>query len=424
MKNFTKGLLGFLNEAKTSYHAVDYIRRELKKIGFTELYENEDWTLTKGKGYFTVRNGSSVIAFVDNGTPFMVAAAHSDSPVFRVKATELGAAYAKLSTERYGGMINYTWLDRPLTVAGRVVVKKGASLVPTLADIGDMAVVIPSLAIHLDRAVNDGKKFNPAKDLLPLTSLEGKCVLDVVAEKLGVEKSDIVSHELFLVPDDGARTVGLSNELVLSPRIDDLASVYAALVGFLDAKNSGVSSPVLAVFDNEEVGSQTKQGAASDMLHDVLVRISGSDSEYMIRVSESFMASVDNAHAMHPNYPEMSDKGNAPVLGGGVVIKHNANQRYATDAVSSAIFGEICRSAGVDTQSYFNRADLPGGSTLGSISNTKVALSTVDIGVAQLAMHSAVETAAAKDVYAMSLALGELFSVGIRCSEGCFKFVK
>ena len=424
MKKFTEGLLNFLNEAKTSYHAVDAIKRELKSRGFTELYENEDWSVENGKGYFTVRNGSSIIAFVDNGKPFMISAAHSDSPVFRVKATEIGSAYAKLTTERYGGMINYTWLDRPLTVAGRVVVKKNGALVPTLADIGDAAVVIPSLAIHLDRNVNDGKKFNPAKDLLPLTSLSGKCVIDTVAERLGVKRDDIVSHELFLVPADNARTVGLSDELVLAPRIDDLASVYASMVGFLDNENGGASSPVLAVFDNEEVGSSTKQGAASPMLHDVLLRICGSEVEYIKRMPESFMASVDNAHAIHPNYPEMSDKGNAPVLGNGVVIKNNANQRYATDAVSAAIFGEICLMAGVNTQSYFNRADLPGGSTLGSISNTKVALSTVDIGVPQLAMHSAVETAAVSDVFDMAKALLKLFSVGLKRTEDGYVFVK
>jgi len=423
MKSFTEGLLDFLTEAKTSYHAVGIIRRTLLEEGFTELYENEDWSLECGKGYFTVRNGSSVIAFVNNGKPFMIAAAHSDSPAFLVKGAEKVGAYVKLPVERYGGMINYTWLDRPLTVAGRAVILENGALRTATVDIGDLTVVIPSLAIHLDRSANDGKTFNPAKDLIPLASLEGKDVFDIIAEKENISRDSIVSTDLYLVSADKARLTGLSNELVLSSRIDDLASVYAALSAFVSAK-SGVSSPVLAVFDNEEVGSSTKQGAASDLLRDVLVRASGSEAEYLKRLPESFMASVDNAHACHPNYPEMSDKGNAPVLGGGVVIKRNANQRYATDAVSEAVFKQICSAAGVKTQSYFNRADLPGGSTLGSISNTKVALSTVDIGIPQLAMHSAAETAAVSDVSDMERALLEMYSVGVKKEADSLKLIR
>lgn len=407
-----KNLIDFLNSSKTAYHAVANISSKLDEEGFVRLYENEDWNLAVGGKYYVVRAGSSVIAFVNNGGGFMVAAAHSDSPAFRVKEDSTLGAYVKLDTERYGGGINYTWLDRPLTVAGRVTVRTDSGVETRLADVGGKIVVIPSLAIHMNRTVNESCKFNPAKDLLPLASLSGKTggLLDEAAKSAGVSVKDIVSHELYLVNAEKPLMFGLDGEMLLSPRIDDLSSVYAMLSAFCDSQNKNDSTPVFAVFDNEEVGSETRQGAASTFLFDTLKRISDGETDYLKRLTSSFMVSVDNAHALHPNYPEMSDKLNAPTLGGGVVIKYNANKKYATDTVSDAVFREIASRAGIKVQSYFNRADLPGGSTLGSIADTKVSIPTVDIGIPQLAMHSSNECLALCDVYEMKNALIAYFS--------------
>ncbi len=410
MKN---SLFEFLESSKTAYHAVDNIISRLSNEGYIRLYESEKWELSEGGKYFTVRDGSSVIAFRYNKGGFMIAASHSDSPSFRIKGDAMCGAYVKLETERYGGMINYTWLDRPLTASGRVAVKTKEGIEMRLCNIGDRKLVIPSVAIHLNRSVNDGYKFNPASDLLPLASItDENSFFNIIAKSANIEQSDIISHEIFLVAADKPLCAGLSDELVLSPRLDDLACVYASMEAFLSATGSE-AVPVLAVFDNEEVGSDTKQGAASTFLFDVLTRISEGREDYLTRIASSFMVSADNAHALHPNHPELSDKSNAPVLGGGIVIKYNANQKYATDAASDGIFRRICERASVKVQTYFNRADMPGGSTLGSISDTKVSVPTVDIGIPQLAMHSANETAAFSDIFEMVKALNALYSSSI-----------
>ena len=414
MSNFGKNLQNFMENAKTAYHAVADITAKLDSEGFTRLYENDEWELTPGGKYYVVRAGSSVIAFVNNGGGFMIGAAHSDSPAFRVKGDSTFGVCVKLDTEKYGGMINYTWLDRPLTVAGRVTVRTEGGVESRLADIGGDIVVIPSLAIHMNRTVNESCKLNPAKELFPLASLSGKGgeLMEKVAASVGVSTVDIVSHELYLVSAEKPTAFGFNSEMLLSPRLDDLSSVYAMLEAFCEANSTG-ATPVLAVFDNEEVGSETRQGAASTLLFDTLKRVCGSECEYLRRVSSSFMVSADNAHAIHPNYPEMSDKANAPTLGGGIAIKYNANKRYATDTVSDAVFREICATVGVKPQSYFNRADLPGGSTLGSIADTKVSVPTVDIGIPQLAMHSANECIAIADALEMKKALAAYFSTSL-----------
>ena len=363
---------------------------------------------TDGGKYFVIRDGSSIVAFRNMGGGFNICASHSDSPAFRVKGVKGGVPYARFDVEKYGGGIFYSWLDRPLAVAGRAVVREGTSLVSRTLDLG-IRTLIPSLAIHLNRTVNDGAKLNAAQDMLPLVGLGAYDLDAAVAGVLGTAKENVVSHELLLVSAEPSVTVGASDELILAPRLDDLASVYASLEGFLAAKDTD-ATPVLAVFDNEEVGSDTKQGAASTLLHNTLKRISGSDEALYARLATSFMISADNAHARHPNHPELADAENAPVLGGGVVIKCNANQRYTTDAVSEAVFGSICASAGVRTMKYYNRADQLGGSTLGSIADTKVSVHTVDIGIPQLAMHSASESCAVADVSAMAAALTEFYS--------------
>lgn len=408
----------FIDSSKTAFHAVENIKALLISRGFEEIRENDAKPLAPLGKYFVTRNGSSLIAFKNRPGAFVICASHSDSPTFKVKSDERGAAYVRLSTEKYGGMIHYTWLDRPLGIAGRVVVKTERGIKTVLADL-ESSVIIPSVAIHLNRSVNESCNLNPARDLIPLAGLKGAPSLtELVALSCGCEKEDVLSHDLFLYPKAAAEVIGFSDELICAPRIDNLASAYLSALAFAD-DNSAENTPVLAVFDNEEVGSSTKQGAASAFLADTLLRIANYDrGELVRRLCDGFMASIDNAHALHPNHPELYDASNAPLLGSGVVIKHNANQRYTTDAVSEAIFKRVCARAGVKTSSYYNRPDIPGGSTLGSISNTVVPINTVDIGLPQLAMHSSYETAAVSDLYDMKIALSALYATSLSSENG------
>lgn len=409
--SLNRELFNFINTSPCAFYTVKSVKDILNKNGYTELYEGERWELREGGKYFAIRNGTSLIAFRYNSSArsFMICASHSDSPAFRVKLSlEKGGKYAVCDTEKYGGMIYYSWLDRPLSLAGRVLARTDGGIESRLVNIDKDLFVIPSVAIHLNRNVNSSLELNPARDLLPLASLaDGKgSLLNLISESAGVKTDSIISHDLFLYVREAGREFGVNGEFIISPRLDDLECVFASLKGFLDASDTK-NIPVLAVFDNEEVGSETKQGAASTFLYDTLSRIK---EDYLLSLSESFMVSCDNAHALHPNRPELSDAENAPLLNGGIVIKYNANQRYTTDGVSDAIFSEICKNCGAKTQRYYNRADIVGGSTLGSIATTRVSLNTIDIGLAQLAMHSAVETAGARDVSEMVKALTEFYS--------------
>ena len=407
-------LFEFIKNSPSAFHTVDTVKRELVENGYTELYESEAWELSEGGKYFVTRNGTSLIAFVNRSNGgFMISASHSDSPAFRLKINnEKSGALSRLDVEKYGGMIYYTWLDRPLSLAGRVVVKTENGIEARLLNLDRDIAVIPSVAIHYNRTVNDGYKFNPAVDLLPLVASGEKKgeLISEIAKEISVKPEDILSHDLFLYNRDAGRVIGLDGEYILSPRLDDLECVFASLKAFLSAKDSD-STPVLAIFDNEEVGSETKQGAASTFLYDTLTKVSGEN--YTSRLAKSMMISADNAHARHPNHPELSDAENAPEMNGGVVIKWNANQRYTTDAVSAALFMRICERCGAKTQNYYNRADMLGGSTLGAIADTKVSVPTVDIGLAQLAMHSANETAGAQDLEVLICAMTEFFSASI-----------
>lgn len=410
MKDFS-GLFEFIKKSPTAYHTVDSIKAELLSSGYTELFDGREWELSDGGKYFVVRNGSSVIAFryKDSANGFMICASHSDFPSFRVKNVDGdNRDYTRLTVEKYGGMICYSWLDRPLSIAGRAVVRTENGIKTELFDINSDAAVIPSLAIHMNKGVNDGYKFNPAVDLTALvgSSDSADSLLGEIAKCVGTVPENILSTDSFLYNRDEGRVTGFLGEYISAPRLDDLECVYASLKAFLSAEDAD-SIPVLAVFDNEEVGSETKQGAASTFLSDVLSSVAG--DKYKSMLTDSFMVSADNAHAIHPNHPELSDKKNAPKINGGVVIKWNANQRYATDAVSDAIFREIVAKCNAKTQTYYNRADMPGGSTLGSISTTKVSVPTVDIGLPQLAMHSAYETAGADDLFELINALRAFF---------------
>ena len=414
-------LFRFLDESPTCYHAAANAKAALTAAGAVELRESEQWKLEKGTLYVVERGDSALVAFRVPEGPFhgfLMAAAHSDSPTFKVRETAEAASAGntlRLSVEPYGGGVWRGWLDRPLSVAGRVVIRQGDRLVSRLVNIDRDLLVIPGVAIHMDRSVNKGAELNPAVDLLPLLGCgkEPGAFRKLIAEAAGVREEHLLSTELFLYPRTKAVQTGLNGEFIVSPRLDDLQCVFGCLEGFLAAKPGG-SLPVLAVFNNEEVGSNTRQGADSTFLTDVLERIAhgcGLDSEaWKAAVANSFMVSADNAHAIHPAHPEYADKGECPVLGGGIVIKYNANQRYTTDAVSGAVFQAICQEAGVPVQRYSNRADLPGGSTLGNISTAHLSVPTVDIGLPQLAMHSVCETAGAADTDYLVKAMTAYFS--------------
>ena len=400
-------LFDFLSKSPNAYFAVDNMAKELKAAGFTRLYEKDAWKLKPGK-YFVTRDDSSLIAFIipkKDFAGFHIVASHSDSPSFKIKPNpevKVGDAYVKLNVEKYGGMIVSTWFDRPLSAAGRVVVDTTNGPVTKLVNIDRDLFVIPSLAIHMDRTANEGHKYEVQKELLPLFASGKKenSLLKLVCKELGIKEKDVLDTDLFLYNRQAPVTFGAENEFIASPRLDDLQCVYGSLQGILTAKPKDYIA-MHAVFNNEEVGSETKQGAASSFLSDVIDRIcekfAVSKEERIMKMSQSFMISADNAHALHPNYGEKTDPTNKPVLNGGIVIKYNANQKYTTDAVSSGIFRKLCKKAKAQVQEYVNPSDIPGGSTLGSIATARVSMNTVDIGLPQLAMHSSYETAGSKD---------------------------
>lgn len=403
-------LFDFINASTDAYNAVATLSQLLDSNGFVRILEGDSTKLEEGGKYYVLRNGSSLIAFVYSAkaSGFNIVASHSDSPSFRVKVSEVNTgAYARVEVEKYGGMILYSWFDRPLSVSGRLTVRNDKGFEVRTVKVDKDLLVIPSLAIHLSRDVNSSFAPNPANDLLPLLGNSGASLMESVAEAAGVCAEDILSHDLFLYNRAPMTSTGASGEFIVGPRLDDLECVFASAEGFLCAQ-SCASIPVLAVFDNEEVGSETKQGAASTFLRSTLERIAGDRYEQMLR--SSFMISADNAHAKHPAHPELSDPSNAPLLNGGVVVKFNANQRYTTDGVSYAVLKLVAERAGIKLQTYCNRADLPGGSTLGSIADTCVSIKTVDIGLPQLAMHSSVETAGAKDYLDMVKLLSAFYS--------------
>lgn len=418
----TRRLLDFLDASPSCYHAVDNLARRLEAEGYERLREAEPWTLCAGGKYYVVRGDSSLAAFrVPGGVPagFMLAAAHSDSPTYKVReeAEVLSAGNCvRLAVEPYGGMIARSWLDRPLSVAGRLVVRREGGIATQLVNVDRDLLVIPSVAIHLDREVNQGTALKANTDLLPLLgcgTARGR-FRALLAEAAGVPEEDILSTELFLYPRVAAVLLGAEGEFVASPRLDDLQCVFGCLEGFLAAKEGG-SVPVLCVFNNEEVGSGTRQGADSTFLTDVLERISTAlGRDWRLMAVNSFLVSADNAHAVHPAHPELSDGAERPVLNGGVVLKYNAGQKYTTDAVSGAVFREVCRAVDVPVQRYSNRADLPGGSTLGNISSAHLSIPSVDIGLPQLAMHAAYEVAGSRDTALLVRAMAEYFSRSFR----------
>lgn len=418
----TEALLRFIENSPTAFHAVETVAERLVAEGFTCLREGDAWDLIPGEGYFVTRNQSSVIAFrLPENAPehFLIAASHTDSPMFKLKSRSERVAcehYIRLNTEVYGGTILSSWLDRPLTLAGRVILSKNGVFSAKTVKIDRDLLLIPNVAIHLNRSVNAGYTFNPAVDMLPLFAekKEGKdALLNLLAEELSCAVEEIAGMDLYVVCRTPGTVWGAGYEFFSSPRIDNLMCAFGTLEGFCHTKNPNAVTVYYAA-DNEETGSSTKQGAASVFLSDVLDRICesiGADKRCLL--ASSMMVSADNGHAKHPNHPELSDAENSPRLNGGVVIKFNAAQKYATEGVSCAIFSEICRRADVPIQYYANRSDMPGGSTLGSISNTQVPLLTVDIGMAQLAMHSCYETAGARDTDYLIHAMDAFYSASL-----------
>ena len=405
MSTAINALINFIEKSPTAFHAVASCAEMLDSQGYSRLFEGDEWNLEAGKGYYITRNQSSVIAFrVPKGKPrnFMVAASHTDSPMFKVKSESLSSAfekYAKLNVEPYGGTIFSTWLDRPLSLAGRVVVSSGEKIEAKLINFDRDLLVIPNVAIHLKRDINSGCAYNPAIDLMPLLSQDAKNdFVAFLANEVGCQKEEVLGYDLYVYNRTPATCIGMNNEFFSAPRIDNLMCAFGTLQGFINSENEN-SISVFYSADNEETGSATKQGAGSVFLSDVIDRICESFGIDRRRaLASSMLVSADNGHAMHPNHPELSDAKNAPHLNGGVVIKNNAAQKYTTDGISASIFGEICAHAGVPTQQYANRSDMPGGSTLGSIATTLTPMLSVDIGMAQLAMHSAYETAGANDI--------------------------
>lgn len=419
MKEYTecaREMLEFIDKSPTCFQAVKNIGDMLTAAGFAELREADDWRLEKGKGYFVTRNESSVIAFriPEQLSGFHIAAAHSDSPSFKVKESPESTVeehYVRLNTEKYGGMILSTWLDRALSVAGRIAVNGEKGIETRLVNVDKDLLVIPNVAIHMNRDMNNGVAYNPQVDMLPLfadcSDGEKRSLMSCVAEAAGVNEEDIMGHDLFLYTREKGRLLGESGEFVLAPRLDDLQCAFSVTKAFAESVPEQYVN-VCAVFDNEEVGSGTKQGADSTFLEDVLWRICEalglSRSEYLRMLAGSFLISADNAHAVHPNHPEKADPTNRPYLNGGIVIKYHGSQKYTTDAVSAAKLKALCKRAEVPFQTYANRSDISGGSTLGNISTAHVSVSSVDIGLPQLAMHSAVENAGMRDTkYAVDM---------------------
>ena len=499
---YNQKLLAFIEKYPTSYHVIKGQKELLDDAGYQQLSENDAWEIRPGGKYYVIRNGSAIAAFRippedcaadDIGSireiaekklaGFMIMASHSDSPSLKIKRNpemQADKAYTKLNVEPYGGLLMAPWFDRPLSVAGRIFVRTGTDLKDLKAEAADGAdsgtpavpskvnagtclecrlvnldrdlLVIPSLAIHMNREANKGYAYNAQKDLLPLYGMaESRPLAELLAEAVGVDAGDILDGDLYLYNRQPGTVFGANKEFLMSPRLDDVQCAFASLQGFLESEHDSMDVekgtqqdnlteteqkasawqdnlaeteqpiPVHVVFDNEEVGSSTRQGAASTFLADTLERISealgDTRTDYKRRIAGSFMLSADNAHAVHPNHTDKADPVNHPHLNGGVVLKYSANQRYTTDGMSGAIVRLLAERAGVTLQEFHNRSDIPGGSTLGNISGNQAAVCTADIGIAQLAMHSPCETCGAADTEQLVRLARELFSAGLDIQE-------
>ena len=422
----SKNLLSFIKNSPSCFHSIASIVKVLKREGFVKVNENENFNLLKNGKYYVTRNDSSLIAFkigeeLDSYS-FNIVASHSDSPSFKVKPIcDLNTGhYHKLNVEAYGGMLCATWFDRPLSIAGRVIVRHGNKIESKLVNFDRNIISLPSIPIHFNREANSGFNYNLAVDMVPTISQEKLSFKEVLAKEVNEEVDNIVNYDLFLYNRQEGYFWGNQEEFVSSSKLDDLQCAYTTLMGFVKSENKHNVS-VYCCFDNEEVGSSTRQGANSTFLFDTLTRISTSlnvslDDHYKA-LAKSFMVSSDNAHAVHPNHPELTDSLNTVYMNKGIVIKFNASQSYTSDAISSAIFASICKNVDVPTQIFTNKSNIRGGSTLGNISATHVSVMSVDIGLAQLAMHSAMETSGTLDNEYMVKAIKEYYESYLTIDE-------
>lgn len=423
MDNRIKELCSFLDTSHSAYHAQAALVAHLNEAGYTQLPESAPWELAPGGKYYVCRGNATVMAFrIPTGAcrGFLVTASHTDRPSFKVKEHgELDGVYTRLGVERYGSPLLFPWPDRPLSIAGRVLVETENGAETKLVDIDRDLLLIPNVAIHMNRQANDGYKWNLAVDIQPLLGMKdsrGK-LIQMLEEAAG---GRILGHDLYLYVRQKASIWGIDEEFISSAALDDLQCVWGSFQGFLNATESE-DIPVFCAFNSEEIGSRTHHGADSTIMGDVMSRICESlGLDVRCLLAQSFMISADNAHAIHPNHPELADPANAPVLGGGVVLKFNANQRYCTDGVCAAIFRKVCAKAGVPVQSYYNRPDIPGGSTLGNVSISHVSVPTADIGLPQLAMHSCYETSSVADSLSMMDAMTAFYSSTLEMSENGF----
>lgn len=421
-------LFNFLKQTYSPYHNVSYFKERLLKEGFKELKEDEPFLLEKGEKYFVIRNFTSLIAFkvgkdIKEDTHFQIVASHSDSPVFKIKEhifTETGDVQ-KLIVEPYGGMIHSCWLDKPLSIAGRIVVNKDNVLVSRLISIKDKTVVIPNLAIHMNREINNGYKYNPQVDLCPVIGKAcGKNILEEYINEQLDESESLISYDLYLYNKEEPTLVGFDASMIGAPKLDDLACAFATFEGFNEAVNDKIIT-LYALFDNEEVGSTSFNGANSNFLDSITRRIYLSfyndNDKYYASLAASTLISADNAHAMHPNHPELSENNSPVVLNKGVVIKHNANMHYCSDALSTALIKKLASDNNLNIQEFFNRSDVRGGSTLGNISTSHVSILSVDIGLPQYAMHSCYETMGAEDYLDMIKLISSYMSQDIKVKD-------
>lgn len=418
MKKFAENMLDFIYESPTQFNAVAVSAEILEKNGFEKLNPKENWKLEVGKKYYTTKNSSALVAFKVNSDEiekegFRIIGSHTDSPGFRIKPNaemESCGAYLKLNTEGYGGMILSTWLDRPLAMAGRVFLRGENPFKPVekIVNINKPVCIIPNLAIHMNRSINDGYKYNKQTDMLPLVGLineqleKDNYMVKLLASELNVEVEEIIDFDIFLYEYEKGCFTGANEEFISTGRLDNLSMYYSSVEALLDSDSkSGIS--IAVGFDNEEVGSSTKQGADSNMLLNILERICislGKDrQQFFEAIENSFIISSDLAHAVHPNVNGMADPTNRPVMGKGPVIKVHAGQAYTSDGYSISVYKEICRECGVEYQEFVNKSDQRGGSTIGPISSTHIDIPSVDIGAPILSMHSIRELGCSEDFY-------------------------
>ena len=420
-------LMDFLDRSYSPFHSVLSARKRLDDAGFTALEECAVWALEPGKAYYTTRNQSSIIAFrmpTEKLNGWRMTASHSDSPSYRVKLEaqpdKNASGLSRVWVEGYGGMIAGSWLDRPLTLAGRVLVREATGMASHLVYLDQDLLVIPSLAIHMDRTTNSNRELNPKRDMQPILGEDGANLKELLAREPSVTAEDIIGADLTLCPRQNAVLLGADKELICSPRLDDLECAWGTLTGFINATPAEHTANVWCMFDNEEVGSGTRQGAVSTFLPDVMARVESifgqTTEQHYAALANSLLMSADNAHAIHPNYADKSDPVSPVKVNGGIVLKYNASQKYTTTALTGALLTQLCKQADVPVQVFTNRADMPGGSTLGNLLSAQVSIPMMDVGLPQLAMHACVETAGAKDAAYLVRASQSFYGASIVCS--------